>query len=119
MPNGIDPVWMETVRIEIDRDRLRSHKGQQTGNGRAHNGGGVHGGANDALPSDFSIIVWNRLQGRGQAQLEKVEDCDHIAYHTVPKQWSEILGKKCFSVVVSVVLSLHQDGFRILYTAHF
>lgn len=72
MPNGVDPVWMETVRIEIDRDRLRSHKGQQKGNGLANNDGGS---GSETLPADFSITVWNRLEGRGQAQPEKVEVC--------------------------------------------
>ncbi len=78
MPNGVDPVWMETVRIAINRDRLRSHKGQRKGHGSANDGGGDHGSRNEALPSDFSIIVWNRLQGRGQAQPEKVEDFESM-----------------------------------------
>lgn len=70
MPNGFDPVWMETVRIEIDRDRLRhlreGRKGS-TDNGGAEN----HASDNDA--TDFSIIVWNcGGQGRGQSRQARV-----------------------------------------------
>ena len=72
MPNGVDPVWMETVRIEIDRGRLRPQSGTHAGEEVANNGGRI-GRGKDSTPADFSIIVWNRVQGRGQPRTEKVE----------------------------------------------
>lgn len=76
MPNGFDPVWMETVRIEIARDRLRLHqRGHlqegQKGSSTDDDGGGV--GDDDVPPTDFSIIVWNNCgQGQGQSKQAKV-----------------------------------------------
>lgn len=72
MPNGSDPVWMETVRIEIPRVRLRScatHLQSQRGEGVAAADGGDR---DDVQPPDFSIIVWNRVQEQGRSQRIKV-----------------------------------------------
>lgn len=72
MPNGFDPVWMETVRVEIARDRLRSHashRHSRGGEGLADTDGGL---GNDSPPSDVSITVWNLVQERGRSQREKV-----------------------------------------------
>lgn len=77
MPNGFDPVWMETVRIEIARDRLRhlreGRKGS-TDDGDDDNHASQH---NEA--TDFSIIVWNcGGQDRGQSRQAKV---GAVVYH--------------------------------------
>lgn len=70
MPNGCDPVWMETVRIEIARDRVRLHNRQHKG----EQGHGPQGNDGDCYPSpnDFSIVVWNRVQGRRQTHPDEV-----------------------------------------------
>lgn len=70
MPNGFDPVWMETVRIEIARDRLRLQNRQHEG----EEGRGPKGNNRDSspAPNDLSIIVWNRVQGRRQTHPDEV-----------------------------------------------
>lgn len=72
MPNGFDPVWMETVRIEIDRDRLRPRASQRYSRGGEGLDGIDDGGGTDVPPSDFSIVVWNLVQEQERSQRDKV-----------------------------------------------
>lgn len=55
MPNGSHPVWMETVRIEIGRDRLWRQQQQQEQE--------AHPSLRN-IAADFSITVWD-CPGRG------------------------------------------------------
>lgn len=87
MPNGFDPVWMETVRIEIARDRLRS--GAPSSRRRSRGGEGLadadadDGGNGVVPPSDFSIIVWNRVQEHEWTQRDKVRNLGLVLVHLV------------------------------------
>lgn len=76
MPNGSDPVWMETVRIEIPRDRLRSHAPHLKSRGGQGLAVASGGDGNDAPPYDFSIIVWNRVQEQARSRRVKVWNWD-------------------------------------------
>lgn len=69
MPNGFDPVWMETVRIEIARDRLRHLRDGRKGSSDGGDGEN-HVSDND---TDFSVIVWNcGGNGRRRSRRAKV-----------------------------------------------
>lgn len=57
MPNGVDPVWMETIHVEIEVDRLRQPAELQ-----------------GSLPTAFSITVWNRVDG---------SNAQEVSYSTV------------------------------------
>lgn len=76
MPNGTDPVWMETVRIEVPRDRLWSRESHIQSRGGEGLAVADSGDGNDVPPSDFSIIVWNRVQEQGRSQRVKVWTLD-------------------------------------------
>lgn len=64
MPNGSDPVWMETVCVEIARERFFLH-------GQQHQDG-IQDPSLTSMDahSDFSITVWDRsVQEQQQHQV--------------------------------------------------
>lgn len=80
MANGFDPVWMETVRIEIARDRIRTQRWPEARREDGTDDNDSYGrdrddnGDDGVVPANFSIVVWTCFQGEGhrQPQSDKV-----------------------------------------------
>lgn len=76
MPNGSDPVWMETIRIEIARHRLRSHAPHCHSRVEKSVAEIDNGAADDVPQSDFTVTVWNRVKELRRSQRDKVRVVD-------------------------------------------
>ncbi|CAM9127974.1 unnamed protein product, partial [Hapterophycus canaliculatus] len=76
MANGADPVWMETIRLEIVRDHVRTQRRQKGGivDVAHHREGNDDDGV---VPADFSITVWNHIQGGGPRALQS-DKCELV-----------------------------------------
>ncbi|CAM9193761.1 unnamed protein product [Scytosiphon promiscuus] len=85
MANGCDPVWMETIRVEIARDRAwtqRRHRGGGADFTHHHERKDRGDGEDDAddhdvMAAHFSIMVWNHVQSQGHRHLQS-DECEFV-----------------------------------------